>query len=74
MTTNKLCTTCNLPVRGLDAEGDRPICLECLQSLTPHCSFDGGYYSSDAIIKIGAIRQTLAQNESEANKEKEEEL
>ena len=62
MTTTKLCINCNLPVRGLEAEGDRPICLTCLQSLTPHCSFDGGYYSPDSIIKMGKILQTEADN------------
>ena len=72
MTTNKLCINCNLPVRGIEAEGDRPICLECLQSLTPHCSFDGGYYSPDSIIKMGVIRQTIAQNENLTDKQEEE--
>ena len=69
----KECITCNLPVRGLEAEGDRPICLTCLASLTPHCSFDGGYYSPDAVIKMGAIRQTLAQNENLTDRKKTDE-
>jgi hypothetical protein len=64
MKESKTCINCTLPIRGLEAEGDRPICLTCLQSLTPHCSFDGGYYSPDAVIKMGVIRQTLAQNEN----------
>ena len=71
---NKLCINCTLPVRGHEAEGDRPICLTCLASLTPHCSFDGGYYSPDAVIKMGAIRQTIAQNQNLTDKEKEENL
>jgi hypothetical protein len=62
MKDSKTCINCTLPVRGLEAEGDRPICLECLQSLTPHCSFDGGYYSPDAVIKMGKILQTEADN------------
>jgi hypothetical protein len=70
----KECITCNLPVRGLEAEGDRPICLTCLQSLTPHCSFDGGYYSPDSIIKMGVIRQTIAQNQNLTDKQEEENL
>lgn len=88
MKESKTCINCDLPIRGLEAEGDRPICLQCLASLTPHCSFDGGYYSPDAIIKIGVIRQTYEQNNKNltdkeqssskasevANKEKEEEL
>jgi hypothetical protein len=63
----KLCINCNLPIRGLEAEGDRPICLTCLQSLTPHCSFDGGYYNPDSIIKMGVIRQTYEQSSSKAS-------
>lgn len=58
----KTCINCTLPIRGHESEGDRPICLECLQSLTPHCSFDGGYYSPDAVIKMGKILQTEADN------------
>lgn len=38
-------------MRGMDREGD--ICLTCLSSLTPHCSFDQGYSTIE-----GAIRQT----------------
>lgn len=71
---NKTCINCTLPVRGHEAEGDRPICLTCLASLTPHCSFDGGYYSPDAVIKMGVIRQTLAQNENLTDKQEEESL
>ena len=67
---SKTCINCNLPVRGLEAEGDRPICLECLQSLTPHCSFDGGYYSPDSIIKMGKILQTIEQNENLTDRKK----
>ena len=70
MTTSKTCINCNLPIRGLEAEGDRPICLECLQSLTPHCSFDGGYYSPDSIIKMGKILQTIEQNENLTDRKK----
>ena len=69
MKESKTCINCTLPVRGLEAEGDRPICLTCLQSLTPHCSFDGGYYSPDSVIKMGVIRQTIAQNENLTDKE-----
>lgn len=35
----------------MDREGD--ICLTCLSSLTPHCSFDQGYSTIE-----GAIRQS----------------
>ena len=70
MKESKTCINCNLPVRGIEAEGDRPICLTCLQSLTPHCSFDGGYYSPDSEIKMGVIRQTIAQNESKEKEDK----
>ena len=65
---NKLCISCKLELRGHDKEGD--YCLTCLASLTPHVSFDGGYYSPDAIIKMGTIRQTIEQNK--ANKTKEQ--
>ena len=60
----KLCISCKLELRGHDREGD--YCLDCLASLTPHVSFDGGYYSPDAIIKMGCIRQS-----QDTDKEKE---
>ena len=68
---NNICKHCGLTLYLKDRKGDT--CLDCLQSLTPHCSFDGGYYSPDAIIKIGVIKQTIEQSSSEANKEKDKE-
>lgn len=47
----KICNQCGMTLRGMDREGD--ICLTCLSSLTPHCSFDQGYSTIE-----GAIRQT----------------
>lgn len=64
----KLCKHCGLTLHLREREGD--ICLTCLQSLTPHCSFDGGYYSPDAVIKMGVIRQTIAQNENLTDRKK----
>jgi len=61
----KICITCGLELRGHDREGD--YCLTCLQALTPHVSFDGGYYSPQALIKI---KQT--QNDNNLNKKDEE--
>jgi len=43
-----------MTLRGMDREGD--ICLSCLSSLTPHCSFDQGYSTIE-----GAIRQSTKQ-------------
>ena len=40
-----------MTLRGMEGEGD--ICLTCLSSLTPHCSFDQGYSTIE-----GAIRQS----------------
>lgn len=51
---NKLCINCTLPVRGLEAEGDRPICLQCLASLRPHTTYHENTYS----IIEGCIRQS----------------
>ena len=72
MKESKTCKHCGLTLHLKDREGD--ICLTCLQSLTPHCSFDGGYYSPDAVIKMGVIRQTIAQNENLTDKQEEESL
>lgn len=63
----KTCKHCGLTLHLKEREGD--ICLTCLQSLTPHCSFDGGYYSPDSIIKMGVIRQTYEQNQNLTDKE-----
>jgi len=68
MTANKTCITCGLELRGHDREGD--YCLTCLQALTPHVSFDGGYYSPQALIKMGKIKQT--QNDTNLNKKDKE--
>jgi len=43
-----------MTLRGMEGEGD--ICLTCLSSLTPHCSFDQGYSTIE-----GAIRQSTKQ-------------
>lgn len=50
----KLCIYCDLPIRGLEAEGDRPICLTCLASLRPHTTYHEHTYS----IIEGCIRQS----------------
>jgi hypothetical protein len=67
---NKVCISCKLELRGHDKEGD--YCLTCLASLTPHVSFDGGYYSPDAIIKMGCIRQSQDIPLTDKEKEKEQ--
>jgi len=82
----KECTTCNLPVRGIEAEGDRPICLTCLASLRPHTTYHEQTFNYSTIE--GCIRQSLDLpltddeqssskasecDESEANKEKDDE-
>jgi hypothetical protein len=64
------CKHCGLELRGHDKEGD--YCLDCLQSLTPHCSFDGGYYSPQALIKMGCIRQSQDIPLTDKEKEKEQ--
>ena len=51
---NKLCINCTLPVRGIEAEGDRPICLQCLASIRPHTTYHENTYS----IIEGCIRQS----------------
>jgi len=50
----KICNQCGMTLRGMEGEGD--ICLTCLSSLTPHCSFDQGYSTIE-----GAIRQSTKQ-------------
>lgn len=52
----KLCINCNLPVRGLEAEGDRPICLQCLASLRPHTTYHENTFNYNIIE--GMIRQS----------------
>jgi hypothetical protein len=54
MKKSKTCTTCNLPVRGHEAEGDRPICLQCLASIRPHTTYHEHTYSTIE----GMIRQS----------------
>jgi hypothetical protein len=65
MKESNTCKHCGLTLHLKEREGD--ICLTCLQSLTPHCSFDGGYYSPDSIIKMGKILQTIEQSSSKAS-------
>lgn len=45
----KTCIQCGLTLRGMDREGD--ICLTCLSSLTPHCSFDQGYSTIEGCVR-----------------------
>ena len=45
----KTCIQCGLTLRGMDREGD--LCLTCLSSLTPHCSFDQGYSTIEGCIR-----------------------
>ena len=52
----KECITCNLPIRGLEAEGDRPICLTCLASLRPHTTYHENTFNYNIIE--GVIRQS----------------
>lgn len=52
----KECINCNLPVRGHEAEGDRPICLTCLASLRPHTRFHEDTFNYSTIE--GCIRQS----------------
>ena len=70
MTTNKLCTTCNLPVRGIEAEGDRPICLQCLASLRPHTTFHEDTFGYSTIE--GCIRQSTNNPIEKTNNDKTE--
>ena len=53
---NKTCINCTLPVRGIEAEGDRPICLTCLASLRPHTTYHENTFNYSTIE--GCIRQS----------------
>ena len=53
---NKTCINCTLPVRGLEAEGDRPICLQCLASIRPHTTYHENTFNYSTIE--GMIRQS----------------
>ena len=69
----KLCINCTLPVRGIEAEGDRPICLQCLASMRPHTTYHEDTFGFSTIE--GCIRQTLdiPLTDDEANNEKDDE-
>jgi hypothetical protein len=54
MKESKTCINCTLPVRGHEAEGDRPICLQCLASIRPHTTYHEHTYSTIE----GMIRQS----------------
>ena len=56
MKESKTCINCTLPVRGLEAEGDRPICLQCLASLRPHTTYHEHTFNYSTIE--GCIRQS----------------
>ena len=64
----KLCINCNLPVRGHEAEGDRPICLQCLASLRPHTTYHENTYSTIE----GMIRQSTDNPIEKTNNDKTE--
>ena len=55
MRANNICKVCGLTLQGMENEGE-DICVDCLADLC---------FKPSAIIKIGCIKQTEADNEPE---------
>jgi hypothetical protein len=56
---NNICKVCGLTLQGMEREGE-DICVDCLADLC---------FPPSAIIKIGCIKQTEADNEKEETDE-----